>query len=84
MSITGALRIPRENYNERRVIDFFIKRALCVGNAQFKHKKLRKYTRVSSRQQGVDTKSMIDLVLIKKDILYNMPDVRAVIICGSR
>ena len=44
-----------------------------------KHKSLHKYTRVARSQDGVEVvKSMIDLVLMKKDMMYFVQDVRAV------
>ena len=33
-------------------------------------KSLHKYTRVARGQDGVEVKSMIDLVLVKRDMLY--------------
>ena len=36
----------------------------------FEHKSLHKYTRVAKGQDGVEVKSMIDLVLVKKDMLH--------------
>ena len=53
-------------------------RGLCVGNTYFKHRGLRKYTRVKRGRDGVEMKSMIDLVLVKRDILQYVQDVRAV------
>ena len=50
---------------------------LCVGNAYFEHKSLDKYTRVAIGQDGGEVKSMIDLVLVKKDIMRYVQDVRA-------
>ena len=38
---------------------------LCGGNTYFKHKSLHKYTKVAKGQDGVEVKSMIDLVLVK-------------------
>ena len=39
------------------------------GNTYFEHKSLYKYTREARSQDGVEEKSMIDLVLMKKDML---------------
>ena len=39
---------------------------------------MQKYTRVARGQDGVENKSMIDLVLVKKDIQRYVQDVRAV------
>ena len=49
-----------------------------VGNTYFKHKSLHKYTRVTRGQDGVEVKNIIDLVLVKKDMLRYVRDVRAV------
>ena len=43
----------------------------------FKHRSLYKYTRVTRGQDGVEIKSMIDLGLVKSDILCYVQDVRA-------
>ena len=48
---------------------FCIERGLCLGNTYFKHRSLYKYTRVARGQDRVEVKSMIDLVLVKKDML---------------
>ena len=45
----------------------------------FKHRSLHKYTRVARGRDGVEIKSMIDLVLVKRDMLrYVQEYVRAV------
>ena len=71
------LGFPGENDNGRRVLEFCAERGLSVGNTYFKHRSLYKYTRVSRAQDGVKIKSMIDLVLVKKEILHCVQDVRA-------
>ena len=43
-----------------------------MGNIYFK------YTRVANAQDSVEIKSMIDMVLVKRDILRYVPDVRVV------
>ena len=43
-------------------------RGLCIGNIYFKHSSLHKYTNVVRGQDGVEVKSMIDLVLVKRNI----------------
>ena len=40
-----------------------------MGNTYFKHRSLHKYTRVARDQDEVVVKSIIALVLVKKDIL---------------
>ena len=57
-------------------------RGLCMGNTYFEYKYLHKYTRVARGQDGVEVKNMIDLVLVKKDMLHFVQDVRAVIGMG--
>ena len=59
-------------------MEFCAERGLCVGNTYFEHKNLHKYTRVARGQDGVEVKGMIDLVLVKKDMLHFVQDVRAV------
>ena len=49
-----------------------------MGNTYFKHMNLRKYTRVARSQYGVEVKNMIDLALVKKDMLRFVQDGRAV------
>ena len=51
---------------------------LSVSNPYFEHMSLYKYTRVARGQDGVEVMSMIDLVLVKKDMLCYIQDVRAV------
>ena len=70
--------MPGENDNGRRVVEVCAERGLCVSNTYFKHRSLHKYTRVARGQDGVEIKSMIDLVLVKRDMLRYMQDVRAV------
>ena len=41
----------------------------CVWVTYFKHRSLHKYTRVVIGQDGVEVKGMIDLVLVKRDML---------------
>ena len=60
-------------------MEFCVERGLCVGNTYFKHRSLHKYTR---GQDGVKAKSIIDLVLVKKDMLRYVQDVRAVKVIG--
>ena len=49
-----------------------------MGNRYFKQKSLHKYTRVARGQDGMEIKSLIDLVVVKKDMLPFVQDVRAV------
>ena len=77
MCITGASGVPGENDNGR-VVKFCAERGLCVGNTYFNHMCLHKYTRVARGQDGVEVKIRIDLVLVKKDMLPYLQDVKAV------
>ena len=47
-------------------------------NTYFEHRSLHKYTRVPRGQDGMEVKSMIDLVLVKKDMLHYVQNVRIV------
>ena len=74
--ITGAFVDIGENDNGRRVVEFCAERGLCVGNTYFKHRSLHRYTGVTRDQDGVDPKSTIHLVLVKRDMLHYVQDVR--------
>ena len=63
--ITGAFGVPGEIDSGRRVVEFCAERGLCVSNTYFKHR-------------GLEIKSMIDLVRVKRDILQYVQDVRVV------
>ena len=54
------------------------RKGLCACNTYFKHRSLHKYTRVARGQDGVEIKRMIDLVLVKRDMLLYAQDVRVV------
>ena len=60
------------------MVKFYEERGFCVGNIYFKHRSEHKYTRVAGSRDGVEIKSMIDLVLVKRDMLRYVQDVRAV------
>ena len=49
-----------------------------MGNTYFKHRSLHKYTRVAGDKDGVEVKSMIDLVLVKRYMLRYVQDMRTV------
>ena len=68
----------QENEKGRRVVEFCAERRLCVGNIYFEHNNLYKYTRMARGKDGVEVKSMIDLMLVKKDMLRFVQNVRAV------
>ena len=44
----------------------------------FKHRSVQKYTRVARARDGVDIKRMIALVLVKRNMLQYVQDVREV------
>ena len=52
------------------MIDFCAERGLYVGNTYLENKSLHKYTRVARSHDGVEVISMIDLMLVKKDMLH--------------
>ena len=76
MGITGSFGVP-DNDNGR-VVEFCAVRGMCVGNKYLEHKSLDKYTRVARGQDGVELKSTIDLVLVKKNMLHYVQNMRAV------
>ena len=49
-----------------------------MSTTYFKLRSLHKYTRVARRQDRVEVKSMIDLVLVKMDMLQHVQNMRAV------
>ena len=78
-SITGGFGVPGDNDNEKkRVMEFCAEKGLCVGNTYLEHKSLHKYPKVARGQDGVEIKSMIYLVLVKKDMVRYVKDVSAV------
>ena len=74
--ITCAFGVPGEKDNSIRVVEFCKGRELCVGNTYFKLRSLHMYARVARGQGGVE--SIIELVLMKSDMLRYVQDVRAV------
>ena len=47
----------------------FVQKGNYVWVTNFKHRILHKYRRVARSQDGVKIKNMIDLVLVKRDML---------------
>ena len=78
IGIASAFGVPGENDNGRSLVEFNAERGLCIGNTYFKHRSLQKYTRMARDQNRVVVKIMIDLVLVKKDMLRYVQDVNAV------
>ena len=58
--------------------DFCSERGLCVSNKYFQHKSLHKCTRVFRGQEGGEVMCTINLVLVDKDMLHYVQDVRVV------
>ena len=48
------------------------------GNKYFEKKSVHKYTRAVRGQKGIEVKNMTDQMLVKKNILRYMQDLRAV------
>ena len=67
--ITDGFGVSGENDNSRRVVQFCVERGMCVSNIYFEHRSLRNYMKVAWGQERVEVKSMIDLVLVKRDML---------------
>ena len=76
--ITGAFGVERENENGKVLIDFCKSRDMCVSNTFFAHKSIHQYTRVKEKADGRVERSMIDFVLVKKEMLKYVMDVRVV------
>ena len=74
----GVYGDSRENENVRRLVEISAERMLCVGNIYVESKSLHKYARVARGQDEVEVKSMIDLVLMKRDMLLYVQDVMVV------
>ena len=49
-----------------------------MGNTYFKYRSLHRYARVARGREDVEIKSMIDRVLVMRDMLRYVQDVRAV------
>ena len=54
-----------------------------MGDTYFEHKSLHKYILMARDQDRAEVKSIVDLVLVKKDILHYVQDVRAVRVMGQ-
>ena len=74
--ITGAFEVSGENNKAGREKELCGERGLCVGTTYFEHRSLHKCTRLARSQDGVEVKGMIDLVLVKKDMLHYVRAVR--------
>ena len=59
-------------------MEFCAERGLCMGNTYFEHKSLHKYTRVTRGQDRLEVKNMVDLVLVKKNTLCFVQNMKAV------
>ena len=67
--ITDVSLVLGENDNGRSMVEFCAERGLCVGNTYFEHKSFHKYTRMARGQDGMEVKSMINLVLVEKVLM---------------
>ena len=68
--IIGAFGVSGKSENEKRMLaDFCAERCLCVAN-------IYKYTRVLRGRGGMKIMRMIDLFLVKRNILKYMRDVK--------
>jgi hypothetical protein len=76
--VTGDFGVEGENENGKKVIDFCVDKGMCVCNTFFSHKNVHKYTRVGVDRDGNEVKSMIDLVLVKKEMLRYVLDVKSI------
>ena len=56
----------------------YAEREMCVSNTYFQHKSLHRYTRVARGQDRVEVKNMIDLLMMKKNMLCYVQGMRAV------
>ena len=63
--------VPGINDNGRKVIDFCAGMELCIANTFYKHKLICRYTRY-----GVMSKSMTDFVLVKREMLRWIHDIK--------
>jgi len=58
-------------------MDFCAERELCIANTFFKHKDIHKFTYVARGRGGVN-RSMIDYMMVRKDMLRDVCDVRSI------
>lgn len=56
--------------NGRRFVSFYMDRCVRVSKIFFAHKSIDKYTREGVGRDGIEIKSMIDLVLLKEKPKY--------------
>ena len=69
VAITGTSRVSLVKNSGKRMVDFCVEMGLCGGNTYFEYKSLHKLNKGTNGQDGMEVKSMIDLVLVKKDML---------------
>ena len=75
--IIGKHGVPGVNDNGERVVDFCAEKEFCIGNTYFEHKNIHKYTRIGKARDR-EVRSMIDLILVKRDMLKYLCDVKVV------
>ena len=59
-------------------MEFCAERGLYLGNTYFKRRSLHKYTRVARDQDRMEVKNVIDLLLVKEDMLHYVQDMGTV------
>lgn len=67
------------NNNGQRVIKFCLNNNMIVSNTHFKHKDIHKYIRIMDSR---NERSIIDLVLIQKELKKEVNDVRVMKVMG--
>ena len=74
--LTGAFGVPGENDNGRRKVEFCTERGLCREHILSTEVCIS--TRMARGQDVVEIKTMIDVVLVKRNMLQYMQDMRNV------
>ena len=75
--IIDAFGVAGENGNGRKLVEFCVERGLCVVT-HILTQNLPKYVIMAKGQDDVEIKSIIYLVLVKRDMVRYVQDVRAV------
>ena len=52
--IIGAFGVPGKSDNDKRIVEFYAERGLCVGNTYFKHSSLHKCRMVARVESAVE------------------------------
>ena len=75
IGIVEKFGVTEQNINCSAIIDLLGERGLCVGNTFYKHDVKKRYARYGREERN----SMIDFVLVRKELLKWVFDVRAAI-----